>query len=173
MLIQISIQEVGIIIFQVNVKLKYTNIYLTNAKMSNRKIIITFLGRYDDTEGWDNHVNLRHSLDFIDSKEQIEFLWRPDEIVIPMKRIRVKYNYPFIQEFIFNYEATNETGFTRTEIAHQIVDTYRAIINKSPDLLDTSQVDLTHIYAENYLRNLYLYSMEQVEGDLFKLTVEI
>ena len=141
--------------------------------MSDRNIVVTFLGRYDDTEGWDNHVNLRHSITFADSDEQIEFLWMPNEIVIPMKKIRIKYNYPLLQEFIFNYETTNETGFTRAEIAHQIVDTYRAIINKSPHLLNTSEVDLTHTCAPNHVRNLYLYSMEQVEGNLFKLTVEI
>lgn len=53
-----------------------------------------------------------------------------------MKNIRIKYDYPLIQEFIFNYESTNEAGFTRAELAQNIVDTYESLIRERRDLFN-------------------------------------
>jgi hypothetical protein len=90
----------------------------------NTRIIVKFQNRCDNEEDICNIY-----IDVENPDEDIKNQQYPEEIVIPMKKIQIKYEYPLLKSKIFEYEAKNEFGFTRAELAEKVCEGYQKIYN--------------------------------------------
>jgi hypothetical protein len=90
----------------------------------------------------------------------------PDEIVIPMKEIRIEYDYPLTRSTVKFLTADNESGFTRIELARKISYGYQEIYQSEQD-----PGMLNRAASDEIWRDLVLNRVKQIESNLFGLSV--
>jgi hypothetical protein len=106
---------------------------------------------------WEDINLINPYISIADPDYEIKAQIHPDEIVIPMKEIRIEYSYPLNKPLIFFFESDNEIGFSRSELAQKICQKYQQIYE---------------IWGY-VIGDLMLHTVTQVEGNLFKLSVDL
>src|SRR5579862_3329035 len=139
----------------------------------NNQIIVNFQSLYDYENGINKHIYMK------DPDEDIKKQRYPDEIVIPIKKIRIKYEHPIMRfPKIFTYETKNEIGFTMTELAKTLCDEYKKFCAHEKGMINDPAIDidvrslLDLPYGIWDYENLFLYEVRQKEGNLFLLGVD-
>ena len=104
----------------------------------------------------------------------------PNEIVIPMRNIRVVFSFPLSRDVLVKFESSNPQGFTRNEIARKVYEQYSTFYREETN---DGEVEFEQrikgnpnnkpygIWAHS-LEGLALCEVHQLEGDLFSVTVE-
>lgn len=138
-------------------------------------ITVKFESRYDETIAW-GRDNISSYIDIEDPTESIAKQRYPDEVVIPMLHIRIKYDYPLEWPVILKYRTSNPRGFTRASLARVVCRGYKKIFCKDSV---TSFDNISWWVGEpingecNYcIGDLGLRTVTQEEGDLFVLEVD-
>lgn len=91
---------------------------------------ISFECRYDKNKDWDDEEN--SDIVYISQGPyEKEYIKNPDEIVIPLKEIKIKYTYPLSNPVVFTYQS--EDGFTRLMLINNICETYKNIYKLEGD----------------------------------------
>lgn len=147
-------------------------------------INITFSSPYDhDDFDDDDDVHTCPYINISDPDENIKNQEFPDEIVIPMKEIRIEYSYPLDDPVVFTYNSDANTGFTRSELARKICEGYQRIYkeedeavgptgNVSSIMLNRAQSAGPYGIWGHHISDLALHSVYQIENDLFGLVVD-
>lgn len=142
----------------------------------NEKIIVTFqsLFGFHSEETWDDKHSVCRSIHVESYSEDIKKQRYPDEIVIPMRKIRVKYTYPLTESVIFDYETKNELGFTRAELAKKVCEEYQKIYAHEIGVITDRAIDhkiLPYEIWGSLNDKLALQEVTQIEGNMFGLKV--
>jgi hypothetical protein len=94
---------------------------------------ITFECRHNERKDWDDEENI--DIVYISQGPyEKEFIKNPDEIVIPLKEIKIKYTYPLSNPVVFTYQS--EDGFTRLMLINNICETYKNIYKLEEEISD-------------------------------------
>ena len=88
---------------------------------------VTFSRRYEPDAGWEDEDNVSPYISLENPEEDIQGQRFPDEVVIPLPKIRVRYDYPLETETILSFDADTPAGFTRAHLARQIAAGYHRI----------------------------------------------
>jgi len=131
----------------------------------NNKISVHFQSRYDDEGSWDDEDNVSPYISVSDPDLDIETQRFPDEIVIPMKTIKLKYTYPLDTVAIFLYSTLNDNGFTRRELAKIVCEGYQTIY-------DDDDSEGTYGIWGHGIGDLVLYEVSQIGKDVFEVKVD-
>ena len=117
-----------------------------------------------------------------DPDEDIENQLKPDEIVIPMKKIRVVYDYPLTKAVEFEFESDNYKGFTRAHLAKSISNGYKKIYkdeekdvgktNNIPGIFNRKKSNGRYGIWGHHIEDLVLRQVTQVKDNLFELVVD-
>lgn len=144
--------------------------------MDTEQIIVSFQSLWEGVD-WDDQDDINVYIDVADPDEDIKKQRYPDEIVIPMKKIKVKYTYPLTENVTFDYETKNEIGFTRAELAKKVCEGYQKIyaheegVINDPTIKEKDKILPYEIWG-HCIGDLLLYEVSQLEGNLFKLSVD-
>jgi hypothetical protein len=124
----------------------------------NAQIIVKFQSTCDNSDKINSFVDIKYP------DEDIKKQYYPHEIVIPMKKIKVKYTYPLCNKWILEYETKNVFGFTRAELAKKVCEGYQKIYDYDKHHNDYN------IYRD--IEEIVLYEVKQTDENIFKLGVE-
>lgn len=144
---------------------------------------ITFESRYEPSDDWDDsdceispYVSLAYPAEDIAGQRY------PEEIVIKLKTIRVKYDYPLSHEVILSFDADRPEGFTRAHLARKISEGYQQIYREEeeavgnpghiPGMANRNRSNGPHGIWGHDLGDLLLHSVSHEGGDLFSLGVD-
>ena len=111
-----------------------------------------------------------------DIKNQVD----PDEIVINMNKIYVRYTYPLTNHVILEFTADN--GFTRAELAKKVCAGYKQIYDEEeisgkpgyirPGCLNRATSHGPYGIWGHVIDDLVLYEVVQIQDNLFELGVD-
>lgn len=116
-----------------------------------------------------------------DPEDDIAAQKAPNELVIPLGTIRIRYDYPLENEVIHEYLADRDEGFTRAYLARIISDEYKKIYQEEeaavgdpghvPGMLNRAPSQGPYGIWGHDLGDLLLRTVEQSdeEKDLFEL----
>jgi|SRR5579862_599811 len=145
------------------------------------QIIVNFQSIFDgedwvNEKDWDNEDDFIIYIDIENPDEYIEHQQYPDEIVIPMEKIKIEYTFPLSNTKIFEYQTKNEAGFTRAELVKKVCKGYQKIYESEEMSLNDPAVgdkDNCPYGTWGYgIEDLVLYEVRQIEGNLFELEVD-
>ena len=104
----------------------------------------------------------------------------PDEIVIPFNEILIKYTYPLSKSVVLGFKSDN--GFTRAELARKICEGYHRIYNEEESavgnpgnisgMLNRALSEGPYGIYGHDIGDLLLYSVRQIDGNMFGLGVD-
>ena len=139
--------------------------------MSN-KIKVTFSQPDENFENGNPYIHIANPNAAIDIRNQSN----GNEIVIPMRKIKILFNYPLSKEVILEYQTLRSQGFTRSELARCICRGYQNIYSEEQDTINNSlngsgSCEQYGIWGHN-IDDLMLLGVEQKEGNLFALIVD-
>ena len=155
--------------------------------MQSDKIKVTFYGNlYRNVKDWTdvewNEVGEDNSGYISIEHPNIEGQRFPDEIVIPMNEIRVEYTYPLSKRTVMFFNADNETGFTRAELARKVCEGYQKIYQieeeavgnpgNLPGMLNRATSEGPYGIWGHDIQDLVLHTVRQIDGNLFGLGVD-
>lgn len=146
------------------------------------KIEVTFASNHEDNYYYDDDDNVSPYISVANPEDDIKGQLHPDEIVIPMKEIRIEYSYPLSTRAIFFYDADNGVGFTRAELARKVSEGYQRIYREEdeavgnpgniPGMLNRETSDGPYGIWGHGIGDLALHTVRQIEGNLFGLGVD-
>lgn len=141
---------------------------------------VKFEKRYDKNLDWTKE-NTSPYIQISDYGSDIAAQRNPNEIVLPMKKIRVKYNYPLSRTVIFEFTADGDC-FTRAELIRNICEGYVKIYKEEDDAghpgtvskqcLNRAQSHGPYGIWGHDISDLVLHRVSQLEGNLFLLHVD-
>ncbi len=114
------------------------------------------------------------SINISDPDEDFEALVNPDEVVIPMKTIKIIYDYPLDDTSIFEtYEADTSEGFTCLFLVKKIVEGYKQIYETEKEATGSSKIPSKGSYGlYTEIDSLLLQSVKQMRNDVFVLGID-
>ena len=144
---------------------------------------VEFQSRYSGKSNWDNvdDDDISCYISVESPEGDIKGQRYPDEIVIPMKEIRIQYTYPLSNSVIMGFDADNGTGFTRAELARKVCDGYKRIYDaenavgdpgRIPGMLNRAKSDGPYGIWGHDIGDLVLHEVRQINGNLFGLGVD-
>ena len=143
------------------------------------KITVKFEKRYNNNNGWDDEDNVSPYISVKNPEEDIKEQRFPNEIVIPMKKIRVTYNYPLSNKVTF--KAAKE-GFSTAEVARKVCEDYHRIYKEEetavgnpgniPGMLNRVSSSGPYGIWGHDIGDLLLRTVTQVDDNLFSLGVD-
>ncbi len=142
-------------------------------------IVVTFERKYAINEEWtaENISQYIRVADY-DCDEQRY----PDEVVIPMNVIQVRYEYPLTYPVTIEFISDDAAGFTRATLIEMICDAYQDIYDEEDsDVGDPGYIDGTLNREQSsgrygiwghYITDLLLWEVRQVDDNVFTLGVD-
>ncbi len=155
---------------------------LDHQKKLKQSIVVKFESKYDEDKEW-TEDNTNPYIHLEDPEKDINNQRYPSEIVIPMKKIRIVYNYPLGHEVIYEYIADKPNGFTRVGLASAVANGYQRIYQEEEEVVGdpgtVNEIMLNratsvgpHGIWGHYLGDLDLAQVRQLDNDLFELSVD-
>ena len=147
----------------------------------SKKITVTFERKYDEAKPW-NKNNTSPYISVASPSRDIAAQRNPNDIVINMKEIKVKYTYPLTHSEILTFNADNDTAFTRSELARKICEGYKFIYDTEhaavsdpghlPGMLNRKRSQGPYGIWGHDIGDLDLHTVEQVNDNYFTLWVD-
>lgn len=140
------------------------------------KIVVSFSHRYDDSIDWEDDYNISPYITIESPEYDIAAQLFPDEVVIPMNKIKVYYDYPLSIPATFEFKADQEAGFTRAELARKICRGYQKIYQEEDaavgDPGHRAQSEGPYGIFGHDIGDLVLRTVKQIDVNLFSLEVD-
>jgi len=90
-------------------------------------VSVEFESRFDESKPWEDEDNVTSSVNITDYERDVLKQRQPNEIVIPMQKIEVEFDYPLNNPATFTFEADTDKGFTRAHLIRRVCQTYHQI----------------------------------------------